>query len=107
VEGFGLPVVEALLAGCRVVCSDIAAFREVGMEGCHFVPLGPGELDAFTTAIRLALCTPRILPMSMPWLSASAIAEKYIILYRYLQTRLANQDYGAIRISHIGSQDGL
>ena len=107
VEGFGLPVVEALLAGCRVVCSDIAAFREVGMEGCHFVPLGPGELDAFTTAIRVARCTPRILPMSMPWLSASAIAEKYIILYRYLQTRLANRDYGAIRISHIGSRDGL
>jgi glycosyltransferase involved in cell wall biosynthesis len=107
VEGFGLPVVEALLAGCRVVCSDIAAFREVGMEGCHFVPLGPGELDAFTTAIRVVRGTPRILPMSMPWLSASAIAEKYIILYRCLQTRLANQDYGAIRISHIGSRDGL
>ncbi len=54
VEGFGLPVVEALLAGCRVVCSDIPAFREVGMDVCHYVPLGPGEIDAFTDAIRVA-----------------------------------------------------
>ena len=30
IEGFGLPVAEALLAGCRVVCSDIPSFREVG-----------------------------------------------------------------------------
>jgi glycosyltransferase involved in cell wall biosynthesis len=107
VEGFGLPVVEALLAGCHVVCSDIPAFREVGMEGCHYVPLGSGELDAFTGAISAARSTPRILPTSMPWLSASAIAEKYIILYRHLQTRLSNQDCGALRISHIRSRDGM
>jgi glycosyltransferase involved in cell wall biosynthesis len=106
VEGFGLPVVEALLAGCRVVCSDIAAFREVGMDRCHYVPLGPGELDAFTASIRLARKAPRILPLSMPLLSASVISEKYIMLYRRLQTRLANKDCGALRISHIGSHDG-
>jgi glycosyltransferase involved in cell wall biosynthesis len=106
VEGFGLPVVEALLAGCRVVCSDIPAFREVGMDGCHYVPLGPGELEAFTASIRLARKAPRILPLSMPLLSASVISEKYIMLYRRLQTRLANKDCGALRISHIGSRDG-
>jgi glycosyltransferase involved in cell wall biosynthesis len=27
-EGFGLPAVEALAAGCRVICSDIPVFRE-------------------------------------------------------------------------------
>jgi len=106
VEGFGLPVVEALLAGCRVVCSDIPAFREVGMDGCHYVPLGPGEIDAFTAAIRLARKAPRTLPLSMPQLSASVISEKYIMLYRHLQTRLANKDCGALRVSHIGSHDG-
>lgn len=30
VEGFGMPVVEALCAGAPVICSDIAAHREVG-----------------------------------------------------------------------------
>jgi hypothetical protein len=77
------------------------------MEGCHYVPLGQGEIDAFTRTINAARSAPRILPMSMPWLSASAIAEKYIILYRHLQNRLANQDLDALRISHLGSRDGM
>jgi glycosyltransferase involved in cell wall biosynthesis len=107
VEGFGLPVVEALLAGSRVVCSDIPAFREVGADGCHFVRLGEGEEDAFTEAIALACTAPRCLPMSMPWLSSAAIGEKYIILYRHLLTRPADQKYAALRISRIGGHDGI
>jgi glycosyltransferase involved in cell wall biosynthesis len=107
VEGFGLPVVEALLAGCKVVCSDIAAFREVGTEGCRYVQLGDGELDRFTTAVGEMRKTARILPVSMPWLSASVIAEKYIILYRRLQTRPVSQSYGTVRVSRIGSGDGV
>ena len=39
-EGFGLPVAEGLLAGCRIVCSDIPAHREVGDGLCRFVALG-------------------------------------------------------------------
>jgi glycosyltransferase involved in cell wall biosynthesis len=107
VEGFGLPVVEALLAGCRVVCSDIPAFREIGVDGCHYVPLGLGEEAAFARAIGAAREAPRSLPMSMPWLSAAIIAEKYIILYRHLLTHPADQDCGALRISQIGSHDGV
>jgi glycosyltransferase involved in cell wall biosynthesis len=107
VEGFGLPVVEALLAGSRVVCSDIPAFREIGVGGCIFVRLGKGEEDAFTRAIATARAAPRSLPMSMPWLSAATIAEKYIMLYRHLLTRPADQNCGALRISQIGSHDGV
>jgi glycosyltransferase involved in cell wall biosynthesis len=106
VEGFGLPVVEALLAGARVVCSDIPAFREIAVEGCTFVRLGKGEEDDFTRAIATALASPRSLPMSMPWLSAATIAEKYIILYRQLLTRPADQNCGRLRISQLGSHDG-
>ena len=107
VEGFGLPVVEALLAGCRVACSDIPAFREVGGDGCSYVPLGHGEIEGFVNAIRTVRAAPRILPVSMPWLSASRIAEKYITLYRHLQIRPVNEEYGTLRISHIGSRDGM
>jgi glycosyltransferase involved in cell wall biosynthesis len=44
VEGFGLPVAEALALGAPVVCSDIAAHREIGQGIPEFLdPLdGPG-----------------------------------------------------------------
>ena len=84
VEGFGLPVAEALLAGCRVVCSDIRAFRELGGSHCHYVPLGPREEEAFADAVRDALGQPSPEPVALPQFSASAIAEEYMQLYRSL-----------------------
>lgn len=84
VEGFGLPVAEALLAGCRVVCSDIPAFRELGGIHCHFVPLGPQEVRAFAEAIRVALGQKPPEPIALPQFSPSVIAEGYLQLYRSL-----------------------
>jgi glycosyltransferase involved in cell wall biosynthesis len=106
-EGFGLPVVEALMAGCRVVCSDIPAFREVGGEACHYVRLGQNETAGFVDAIQRARRLPRILPASMPWLSGSEIAEKLVILYRRLQTSTAGQRYGALSMPRIRSGEGM
>ncbi|MEM9407382.1 MAG: glycosyltransferase, partial [Acidobacteriota bacterium] len=37
-EGFGLPLVEAMLAGRPLVCSDIPVFREVAQDAALFVP---------------------------------------------------------------------
>lgn len=36
VEGFGLPVIEAMASGCAVIASDIPAFREVAGSGAMF-----------------------------------------------------------------------
>jgi glycosyltransferase involved in cell wall biosynthesis len=83
-EGFGLPVAEALLVGCRVVCSDIAAFREVGGPHCRFVALGRGEEEALAAAIRATLEEPRRGPVSLPHLSADVLAKEYVKLYRQL-----------------------
>ena len=85
VEGFGLPVAEALLAGCRIVCSDIAAFRELGSwDSCHYVSLGPAAEEAFSEAICTALRQPRSRPCPLPQLSAAVIAAEYMRLYRRL-----------------------
>jgi glycosyltransferase involved in cell wall biosynthesis len=93
VEGFGLPVVEALLAGCRVVCSDIPAFREFGGRFCHYVALGPHAEVAFAATTLQALDEPRSLPLSMPDLAAPLIAGQYVRLYcRLLTPAIANPD---------------
>ena len=49
VEGFGLPLAEALAAGVPVVCSDIDAFREVGGDVPDF--LSPFDLLAWRDAV--------------------------------------------------------
>lgn len=42
-EGFGIPPLEALASGCRVVLSDIPVHREVFDGSCEFVRLGVRE----------------------------------------------------------------
>src|SRR5271163_3563290 len=81
-EGFGLPVAEALLAGCRVVCSDIPAFREVGGDHCHYIPLDSVAEQTFANAVQAAVHEPPPKPVAMPQLSAPVIAEQYMQIYR-------------------------
>lgn len=46
-EGFGLPIIEALACGCRVVASNIAVLREVGGPSCVYVdPENPHTIAA-------------------------------------------------------------
>lgn len=59
-EGFGLPVGEALAAGCRVVCSDLAVFREVAGETATYVdPLSP---ESIADGVERSLANPRPAP---------------------------------------------
>ncbi|QHN04985.1 glycosyltransferase family 4 protein [Granulicella sp. WH15] len=83
-EGFGLPVAEALLAGCRVLCSDIPAFREIDADHCRFVALGPGAEQRFAQAILATLQEPPPLLLSLPQFSSQALGTQYINLYREL-----------------------
>jgi alpha-1,3-rhamnosyl/mannosyltransferase len=43
-EGFGLPLLEALAAGCPVLCSDLPVFREVAGAAADYAPAGTAEL---------------------------------------------------------------
>jgi glycosyltransferase involved in cell wall biosynthesis len=81
-EGFGLPVAEALLTGCRIVCSEIPAFREVGGEHCRYFVLGPGEENALAEAVVAALNEQVRASVVLPQLSSAVLAEEYVRLYR-------------------------
>jgi glycosyltransferase involved in cell wall biosynthesis len=83
-EGFGLPVAEALLAGCRVVCSDIPAHREVGGGHCRFVAFRGDAKTALADAIIASLREPPKAPITLPQFSSPLLAKQYISLYRWL-----------------------
>lgn len=45
-EGFGIPIVEAMASGTKVLCSDISCFREVGEEEVrYFDPNEPSSIS--------------------------------------------------------------
>ena len=55
-EGFGLPVVEAGLAGAPIIASDLAVFHEIGGEGLVTVPVvdAPALARALTQCLTVA-----------------------------------------------------
>ena len=80
-EGFGLPVAEALLAGCRVVCSEITAHWEIGAGRCRFVNLQYDGERKLAEAIVESLSEPKPRPIELPELSARRIMRQYLDLY--------------------------
>jgi glycosyltransferase involved in cell wall biosynthesis len=86
IEGFGLPIAEALLAGSRVVCSDIPAYQEVGDEQCRFVSLERNAEETLAEAIVATLKEPKGSPRSLNQFSAPVLGPQYVGLYRRLMT---------------------
>ncbi|MBE9080143.1 glycosyltransferase family 4 protein [Romeria aff. gracilis LEGE 07310] len=55
IEGFCIPLIEALYFSCKSVCSDIPVLREIGLSNCVYFDLKRNALDNLTQAIRKAI----------------------------------------------------
>jgi glycosyltransferase involved in cell wall biosynthesis len=85
-EGFGLPVLEGLLCGSRVVCSDISAFREVGGGACHYFDLhAESGASAMVVAVCTALAEPPREAERLERFSLENVARGYVALYARLR----------------------
>jgi glycosyltransferase involved in cell wall biosynthesis len=54
-EGFCIPLVEALYFSCKVVCSDIPVFREIGSSSCVYFNLAGDPIGNLAQSIMGAL----------------------------------------------------
>ncbi|PSB59251.1 glycosyltransferase family 4 protein [Chamaesiphon polymorphus] len=57
IEGFCIPLVEALYFSCKVVCSDIPIFREIGSSACTYFNLKGNTVKNLAESINCALET--------------------------------------------------
>jgi glycosyltransferase involved in cell wall biosynthesis len=84
-EGFGLPIVEGLFCGCRVVCSDIPSFREIGGDACHYFDLhAESDSSAMVEAICNALAEPARPAKRLARFLIENVAREYMALYVHL-----------------------
>jgi len=102
IEGFGLPIIEGVLHRCRIVCSDIPVFREVGGLYCRYVDLSVSPLAGFTEACRVALQDNTFRPAPVDRSTSGQIAEACLGLYRSL--RAGGQPNGESRPDEASDQ---
>lgn len=81
-EGFGLPIAEGLLHGCRIVASDIPAHREIAGDRFRLVRLQEDAEERLASAICAALRKPKPQPVILTQLTAPVLGGSYLSLYR-------------------------
>ncbi|MDF5728062.1 MAG: glycosyltransferase family 1 protein [Rhizonema sp. PD38] len=79
-EGFCLPLAEALYLSCKVVCSDIPIFREIGSSDCTYFNLQDNFVENLSQAIIHSLEQPR--PSES---YAASCLSKYNVAGQYLK----------------------
>jgi glycosyltransferase involved in cell wall biosynthesis len=78
IEGFCLPLAEAMHLSCKVVCSDIPIFREIGSAECVYFSLQDNPIGNLAQAISQVIQQPSVV-------SKSARFSKLNISNQYLQ----------------------
>jgi glycosyltransferase involved in cell wall biosynthesis len=89
IEGFCLPLIEALQLSRRVLCSDIGIFREVSNEECEFFSFHQSPLDHLVAAIKVALSNTESAPRTVDArFSRQATRSAYEQLYRRITEKV-------------------
>lgn len=81
-EGYGLPVAEALAVGCRVVCSRIPAHVEVASDCAEYFSTDAGAPEIADAVLRALRNPPRT---ARGQSSLLEVGEAYVDLYRRLR----------------------
>jgi glycosyltransferase involved in cell wall biosynthesis len=78
-EGFCIPIIEALSFSCKVVCSNIEIFQEIGSTDCTYFDLTGDAVRNLWQAIHNALVQPNFVGGgAYKRFSKSSVAEQYL-----------------------------
>jgi glycosyltransferase involved in cell wall biosynthesis len=80
IEGFCLPLAEAMYSSCKVVCSDIPIFREIGSAECLYFSLQDNPIGNLAQAISQIIQSPAVVGKSVKF-SKLNITNQYLQLY--------------------------
>jgi glycosyltransferase involved in cell wall biosynthesis len=101
IEGFGLPLAEALRCGARIVCSDIPVFREIAGNECfYFSPESATAAAELARVCVLALCRRPPGPRPLDEFSFNAIGRQHVAVY----SRLLRKQQGVV-VTHSSPAD--
>ena len=92
-EGFCIPLIEALSFSCKVICSNIEIFKEIGANDCTYFNLAGDALQNLSQAIHNILEEP-ISSKADVYLrfSKAKIADQYINFLLLTQFELAQKE---------------
>ena len=100
VEGFGLPLAEGLMAGCRIVCSNIPSFREIGGRHCRYVSLADDAVTCLANAIAEQSAVAKPTPVTLSHFSIEAVGGKYAALYGALRSTTPSASQPRVTSAH-------
>jgi glycosyltransferase involved in cell wall biosynthesis len=87
IEGFCLPLGEALRCGSNILCSDIPVLREIGGDACRYFDLhAPNPMAELASSIANAMRDPKVPSASAARFSPESITSQYVALYQRLLT---------------------